>query len=90
MLKDQTLKKTTTLLFPESHAGNNFVSNGTGKMAILRRFSFKRMWFFAYCWKLPAYSGAFLLTFDNFSFCTYSWSFLLTVGAFLLTMEKCV
>ena len=25
--------------------------------------------FFAYSWKLPAYSGAFLLTNDNFSFC---------------------
>ena len=50
--------------------------------------------FFAYSWKLPAYSGAFLLTVDNFSFSaynfsffthrfsffTYSWSFLLTVG----------
>ena len=31
--------------------------------------------FFAYSWKLPAYSGAFLLTVDNFSFFTYSWSF---------------
>ena len=31
--------------------------------------------FFAYSWKLPAYSGAFLLTVDNFSFSTYSWSF---------------
>ena len=29
---------------------------------------------FAYNWKLPAYSGAFLLTVDNFSFFTYSWS----------------
>ena len=28
--------------------------------------------FFAYSWKLPAYSGAFLLTNDNFSFVTYS------------------
>ena len=35
--------------------------------------------FFAYSWKLPAYSGAFLLTVDNFSF-------LLTVGAFFLTV----
>ena len=34
--------------------------------------------FFAYSWKLPAYSGAFLLTVDNLSF-------LLTIGAFLLT-----
>ena len=31
--------------------------------------------FFAYSWKLPAYSGAFLLTVDNFSIFTYSWSF---------------
>ena len=54
--------------------------------------------FFAYSWKLPAYSGAFLLTVDNFSFFTYSWSFfayngkafLLTVGAFLLTVGKCI
>ena len=30
---------------------------------------------FAYSWKLPAYSGAFLLTVDNFSFSSYSWSF---------------
>ena len=31
--------------------------------------------FFAYSWKLPAYSGAFSLTIDNFSFLTHSWSF---------------
>ena len=31
--------------------------------------------FFAYNWKLPAYSGAFQLTIDNFSFVTYNWSF---------------
>ena len=31
--------------------------------------------FFAYNWKLPAYSGAFFLTVDKFSFFTYSWSF---------------
>ena len=31
--------------------------------------------FFAYNWKLPAYSGAFLLTVDNCGFSTYSWSF---------------
>ena len=31
--------------------------------------------FFAYSWKLPAYSGAFLLAVDNFSFSTYSWTF---------------
>ena len=53
--------------------------------------------FFAYSWKLPAYSGAFLLTVDNFSFFTYNWrflltalAFLLTVGAFWLTVGKCV
>ena len=42
--------------------------------------------FFAYSWRLPAYSGAFLLTVDDFSFFAYSWSFLLTVSAFLLTV----
>ena len=31
--------------------------------------------FFAYSWKLPAYSGVFVLTVENFSFFTYSWSF---------------
>ena len=31
--------------------------------------------FFAYSWKLPAYSGACLLTAYNFGFFTYSWSF---------------
>ena len=30
--------------------------------------------FFAYSWQLPTYSGAFLLTVDNFSFFTHSWS----------------
>ena len=30
---------------------------------------------FAYTWKLPAYSGAFLLAIDNFSFFTNSWNF---------------
>ena len=30
--------------------------------------------FFAYSWKLPAYSGAFLLTIDNSAFFTYNWS----------------
>ena len=41
-------------------------------------FGQKKNWgmrLFAYSWKLPAYSGAFLLTVDNFSFFTYSWSF---------------
>ena len=36
--------------------------------------------FFAYSWKLPAYSGAVLLTVDNFSFFAYSWSFLAYSG----------
>ena len=31
--------------------------------------------FSAYSWKLPAYSGASLLTVDNFSFFAYNWSF---------------
>ena len=50
---------------------------------------------FAYSWKLPAYSGAFLITIDNFSCFAYSWSFfaydfsfLLTAQAFLLTVEN--
>ena len=34
--------------------------------------------FFAYNWKIPACSGAFLLTVDNFAL-------LLTIGALLLT-----
>ena len=45
--------------------------------------------FFAYNWKLPAYSGALLLAVDKFSSLTYNWSlvtynfsFLLTVGFF--------
>ena len=56
------------------------------------------MQFFAYSWKLPAYSGAFLLTIDNlsfftynlscfalnFSFLTYSWSFFAYSGKVLL------
>ena len=46
---------------------------------------FGRMQFFAYNWKLPAYSGEFLLT-DNFCFFTYNWSFLLTILVFLLTV----
>ena len=54
--------------------------------------------FSAYSWKLPAYSGAFLLTVDNFSFFLLTvrafpltvLASLLTVGAFLLTMGKCV
>ena len=53
--------------------------------------------FFAYSWKLPAYSGALLLTIDNFGFLLTIGTFLLTilaslltVGAFLLTVGKCV
>ena len=42
--------------------------------------------FFAYNWKLPAYSGAFLLTVDNFSFFLTIGAFLLTALAFLLTV----
>ena len=36
-----------------------------------------------YSWKLPAYSGAFLLTVDNFSSFTYSWSFFAYSFSFL-------
>ena len=42
--------------------------------------------FFAYSWKLPAYSRAFLLTVDNFSFFLTVGAFLLTVLAFLRTV----
>ena len=53
---------------------------------------------FAFNWKLPAYSGAFLLTivFGSFfiyrgSFPAYNFlAFFLMIEAFLLTMEKCV
>ena len=43
-----------------------------GRVAVPIRFGCS---FFAYSWKLPAYSGAFSLTVDNFSFFAYSWSF---------------
>ena len=53
--------------------------------------------FFAYNWKLPVYSGAFLLTVDNFRFIFLKLelfrlllAFLLTTAVFLLTMEKCI
>ena len=35
----------------------------------------ERMRLFAYSWKLPAYSGAFSRTVDNFSFFAYNFSF---------------
>ena len=43
--------------------------------------------FFAYSWKLPAYSGSFLLTFDNLVFYLQLEFFLLTALAFSLTVE---
>ena len=55
------------------------------------------MRFFAYSCKLPAYSGAFLLTIHILAFLLTegaflltALAFLLTVGAFLLTVGKCV
>ena len=39
--------------------------------------------FFAYSWKLPAYSGAFYLQLKNFSFSTYSWSIFVYSFSFL-------
>ena len=39
--------------------------------------------FSAYSWKLPAYSGAFLLTVDKFSFFTDNWSFFAYSFSFL-------
>ena len=49
----------------EAHANN--IRNFALDAAFLK--------FFAYSWKLPAYSGAFLLAVANFSFFTCSWSF---------------
>ena len=52
--------------------------------------------FFAYSWKLPAYSGAFYLQLTILAFLLTVGAFLLTilaslltVGAFLLTVGKC-
>ena len=42
--------------------------------------------FFAYSWKLPAYSGAVLLTVEHFTFLVTVGAFLLTILAFLLTV----
>ena len=41
------------------------------------------MRFLAYNWKLSAYSGAFLLTVDNFSLFTYRWNFFTYSFSFL-------
>ena len=63
---------------PKFHVKNG-VKNGTfhANFTLLERSAdfILRCSFFAYNWKLPAHSGAFLLTADNFSFFTYSWSF---------------
>ena len=37
---------------------------------------------FAYSWKLPAYSGASLLSVVHFSFFTYNWSFFADILSF--------
>ena len=50
----------------------------------------ERMQLFFARWKLPAYSGAFLLTIDNFSFLLTVGAFLLTIGAYLLTILACL
>ena len=47
----------------------------------------RRLWLFldaALClqFEASAYSGAFILTVDNFSFCTYSWSFFACSSSF--------
>ena len=53
--------------------------------------------FFAYSWKLLAYSGAFVLTVAILAFLLTvgafllpALAFLLTVGAFVLTVGKCI
>ena len=55
---------------PGTHPLHNFTVDGGGLAGRLP-------WngFLAYNWKLPAYSGAFLLIVDNFSFSTYNWSY---------------
>ena len=55
----------------------NFSPQVPSSFCKLCRFSpdFAGCSFFAYSWKLPAHSGAFLLTVDSFSFSTYNWSF---------------
>ena len=70
---------------------------GGGVSSYCRRGGSNGCSFFACSWKLPAYSGPFLLTVANLSFFTYNWSLfatvvasLLTIGAFLLTAGKCV
>ena len=57
---------------------------------------FKGCGFFAYSWKLPAYSGAFYLQLTILAFLLTVGAFwltilasLLTIGAFLLAMGKC-
>ena len=40
--------------------------------------------FFAYSWKIPAYSGAFLLTIDNFSLLITNWNFIYNFSVFCL------
>ena len=52
------------------------VFHGSCAMKIARIRVFFGCGFFAYSWKVPAYSGASLLTVDNFSFSACSWSFL--------------
>ena len=44
--------------------------------------------FFAYSWKLPAYSGALLLTVDNFSFIAYNFAFYLQLELFCLQWQS--
>ena len=46
--------------------------------------------FFAYSWKLPAYSGAFYLQFTLVAFLLTAGAFLLTVLASLLAVRACL
>ena len=64
--------------FPKKNRGNSILNFGSRKNG-LNRYGPSSLdaAFFGHSWKLAAYSGAFLLAVDNFSF-------LLTVGAFLL------
>ena len=55
----------------------------SGEFRSIYRKTFRRgCSFFAYSWKLPAYSGALLLTVDNFSIFAYNWNFFTYIANF--------
>ena len=64
------------LYFSHAHVGRTVLHGHFGGIcsilyfAVFQSLGGSGMRLFAYSWKLPAYSGAFLLTVDNFSFFT--------------------